>query len=156
MTAGPPPKDRSARRRRNAPAGGEWVDLPPVDKQVIRALPRRSGEGAWSARARATWGAWGRDPATTQWSPADVAYAIDTLYLVDLCARRPTSSLAAEIRLRMDGLGLTPKGKRNLRWRVAAPAEVVQHPTSSTDQRRGRLRAVDSAQKATREIRDGK
>jgi hypothetical protein len=25
----------------------------------------------------------------------------------------------------MDGLGLTPKGKRNLRWRVAEP-EVVE------------------------------
>jgi hypothetical protein len=141
VTAGPPPKNRSARRRRNAPAGGEWVDLPPV---VIRALPRRSGEGAWSARARATWGAWGRDPATTQWSPADVAYAIDTLYLVDLCARRPTSSLAAEIRLRMDGLGLTPKGKRNLRWRIAGPTEVVEHPARSSDARRRRLRAVDT------------
>lgn len=146
MTPGPPPKDRSARRRHNAPAGGEWIDLPPVDENVKLALPNRSGEG-WSARARATWEAWSRDPATTQWSPADVSYAIDTLYLVDLYARRLTRSLAGEIRLRMDGLGLTAKGRRNLRWRIADPAEVVEHAAGASKcskaGRRRLMRAVD-------------
>jgi hypothetical protein len=44
----------------------------------------------------------------------------------------------------MDGLALTSKGKRNLRWRVAEPAEVVEHPARSSDARRRRLRAVDT------------
>jgi hypothetical protein len=145
MTPGPLPKDPAARRRRNAPAGGEWIDLPPtVDKAVVRALPRRSN-GEWSARAKATWEAWSRDPASTQWTSADVAYALDTLYLVDQFSRRVQASLAAEIRLRMDGLGLSPKGKRNLRWRIAPPAEVAEHPraTQRRNAQRRRLMAVD-------------
>jgi hypothetical protein len=94
MTPGPPPKGREQRRRRNAPAGGEWVD-------------------------------------PTQWTRADTYYALDTLRLIDLNEREPRSSFAGEIRLRMGGLGLTPKGKRNLRWRMAEPAKVLDHPTLS-------------------------
>jgi hypothetical protein len=134
MTPGPTPKSRTTRRRRNAPAGGEWTDLHPLTKPVLHELA-----DGWSERARDTWQAWREDPTTSQWTPADVAYATDTLTLVELNERDPTTSLAAEIRLRLDGLGLTPKGRRNLRWRIA-PAEVVALPPARTP--RG-LRAVD-------------
>jgi hypothetical protein len=79
------------------------------------------------------------------WSPADRGYALDTVSLVDLFAGNPRVTFAAEIRLRLDGLGLTPRGRRNLRWRTVDPAEIVEHPTSSqqTSARRRRLRAVD-------------
>jgi hypothetical protein len=140
MTPGPTPKDRSRRRRRNSPSGGEWIDLFPLEKPVLQEL----GDEEWSPRARETWEAWRQDPATSQWSPADIAFAADTLTLVELNEREPRSSLAAEIRLRLDGLGLTPKGRRNLRWRLA-DAEVVAHPALSSNSvaRRRRLRAVD-------------
>jgi hypothetical protein len=141
MSPGPTPKDRSTRRRRNVPSGGEWIDLLPLEKPVLQEL---GDDDEWSTRARETWQAWREDPATSQWSPADIAFASDTLTLVELNEREPRSSLAAEIRLRLDGLGLTPKGRRNLRWRLA-DAEVVEHPaSSSTNARRRRLRAVES------------
>ncbi len=145
MTPGPPPKDRNARRRHNTPAGGEWIDLLPLEQPVARPLPPRGGEGEWSQRAQAHWDAWCRDPANTRWSSGDVAFAIDTLRLVDLFDRQPTGSLAGEIRLRMDTLGLTPKGKRNLRWRIAKPGEAVEQPAASSRSRsRRRLLAVDA------------
>ena len=126
MTPGPPPKGPEHRRRRNVPAGGEWVDLHPLDEPVLQPLPRRE-KGAWSARARETWETWRGDPATAQWTAADTHYALATLRLIDLNELEPRTSLASEIRLRLDGLGLTPKGKRNLRWRIAESAEVLQH-----------------------------
>jgi hypothetical protein len=125
--SGPAPKHPSERRRRNAPAGGEWIELPAtVEKPTLPPLPRRTkAEGPWSAETRETWEAWRQDPATTQYTSADVNFALETIRLQEECARG-RHSLAGEIRLRMDGLGLTPKGKRNLRWRVAGPAEVVE------------------------------
>jgi hypothetical protein len=133
--SGPAPKRPSERRRRNAPAGGEWVELPAtVEKPILPSLPR----GKWSARTRQTWDAWRRDPATTQYTPADVAYALDTIRLIEARA----DSLAGEIRLRSDGLGLTAKGKRNLRWRMAEPAEVVELPASKGSRRRRHLESA--------------
>lgn len=85
---------------------------------------------------------------TTQFSPSDIEYAIDTAYLLEEAHRRMTASLLGELRLRLDGLGLTPKGRRNLRWRPAetgaddpprAPADLDRHR-----QRRKRLLAVDT------------
>ena len=145
---GPAPKHPLARRRRNAPAGGEWVDPPPLDKPVLQALPPRSGEGDWSKWARDVWESWRQDAATAQWTSADVHYALDTLTLIDACACKPRTAFAAEIRLRMDGLGLTPKGRRNLRWRLVAAGELVEHAAAVTSERRDRQRrrlmAVDT------------
>jgi hypothetical protein len=99
----------------------------------------------WTPEARAVWESWRTNPATTLWLESDTYYALDTLRMLDLNLREPRSSVAGEVRLRMDGLGLTAKGKRNLRWRMADPAEVVEHPTlnsSRGDQRR--LKAIDT------------
>lgn len=117
------PKPQDQRVRRNKPARGEWVDLPAVDPDelALPELPKRPrGTGRWHARTVAAWAAWRLDPATTQYGPAEVAAAVELAWL-------HTDSIvdgdpkAAEIRLRMDGLGLTAKGKRDLRWR--APTE---------------------------------
>jgi hypothetical protein len=136
--SGPAPKQPSERRRRNVPAGGEWIELPAtVEKPILPPLPRRTrAEGPWSARTRETWEAWRQDPATTHYTPADVGYALSTIRLVEIAHAQPTAAWLAEIRRRMDGLGLTAKGKRYLRWRVAAPAEVVELPASRSRRRR--------------------
>lgn len=114
---GPAPKDASQRRRRNEPARGEWVDLEPLSTPVLPELP----DGEWSPITVMTWAAWRCDPVTAQWSPSDVAYALDTIRLYE----QMTASSANEVRIRMDGLGLTPKGKRDLRWRIPPAADVV-------------------------------
>lgn len=94
---------------------GEWVDLEPLAKPVLQELP----DGEWAENTMAAWDAWRRDPVSAQWSPSDVAYALDTIRLHN--EMKPSS--ASEVRLRMDALGLTPKGKRDLRWRIAEKAK---------------------------------
>jgi hypothetical protein len=107
---GPAPKDPGQRRRYNQPARSEWVDLEPLSEPVLGPP-----HGKWSANAKRAWRAWAQDPVTTQWGPADVFAAKEL-------ARRYDELLPSEQRLRMCELGLTPKGKRDLRWRT--PAEV--------------------------------
>jgi hypothetical protein len=148
MTPGPPPKPPHLRRNRSAKRGGEWVELPAeLEKPILGPLPRRcNGEGTWSERTRSMWAAWRADPATAMWGPADRSFALETAYLVEENVREPRASLAAEIRIRMDNLGLTARGKRALRWRVADEGEVVEHPTARAplvQRRTRRLRAVD-------------
>lgn len=138
--AGRGPAPAETRRRTNEPARGEWVDLAPLEAPVLPELPERADGEDWSERTRLTWAAWRADPVTAQWSPADVAYALDAILLYDVM----NPSTANEVRLRMDGLGLTPKGKRDLRWRVGlgetAPAKRKAGKGSSS--RRSRLSVV--------------
>lgn len=123
---GPAPKAPEQRRRRNNPERGEWTDLPEVDKPVLPDLPKRKSSeddpvGKWHARTRAAWVAWRKDPATTQYGPAEIASAIELAYVFDAAVRGKEKM--SEVRLREDRLGLSSKGKRDLRWR--APTETV-------------------------------
>ena len=120
MAPGPAPKDPSQRRRRNAPARGEWVDLPKLTEPVLPEIP----EGNWSDRTREAWQLWRDDPATSQYSSAGIAQAINLLHLFEGWVQGDEKY--SEVRLTMDGLGLTPKGKRDLRWR--APQETTDEP----------------------------
>lgn len=138
--AGTGPAPAETRRRRNEPARGEWVDLPPLEAPVLPELPELA-EGEWSERSRSTWAAWRSDPVTAQWSPADVAYALDAITLYEAM----TPSNANEIRLRMDGLGLTPKGKRDLRWRVSSESVAAKpkaRKSAASSSRQARLSVV--------------
>jgi hypothetical protein len=142
---GPPPKHN--RVRRNAPARGEWVTLPAkVSPAVLSLLPERlKRQGKWSKQTRAAWSSWRKDPATSQYGPAEIQSAIDLAYLYEEWARGDTK-LSAEIRLRMDGLGLTAKGKRDLRWKMPEPdegqAKAEAAEDKSPDQRRSEMHAV--------------
>jgi hypothetical protein len=83
------------------------------------------------------WEGWRADPATQMWTPADIALALDT---IRLHAANPDRH-ASEVRLRMDNLGLSQKGKRDNRWRVTdAPALEDDAPAPAP--RPTRLRAV--------------
>jgi hypothetical protein len=110
---GPAPKPQAQRRNRAKPARGEWVDLEPLDKPVLGAA-----DGSWSPRVRRLWVAWREDPVSGSWSRADVAAVFELADQFEELAPN-------EQRLRMDGLGLTPKGKRDLRLRYAESADVV-------------------------------
>jgi hypothetical protein len=142
---GPAPKDPSQRRRRNEPARGEWFNLPPLKGPFLPPLPKRAKDaGVWSARTRRAWAAWRKDPATQMYSEAEVDSVIDLAYVHEEWVRGD-NRLISEVRLRMDGLGLTPKGKKDLRWKVIdelppPPAEAMIVHTASS---RERLRAVD-------------
>ena len=137
--AGMGPAPAENRRRRNEPARGDWVDLPPIDKPYLPELPDR--EEGWNETTRTTWELWRQDPATSQYTPGEIAYALDTIRLYD----DMTAKGASEVRLRMDGLGLTPKGKKDLRYRVSAddqPAAPEVKRRNRTHGRRSRLSVV--------------
>jgi hypothetical protein len=138
---GPAPADQ--RRRRNQPARGEWVDLPPLEAPVLPELPELGGDEDWKPMTRISWAAWRTDPVTQMYSPSDIQYALDAIRLYDAM----TQSTANEVRLRMDALGLTPKGKKDLRWRVmetglATPAAKPPKRPKKTADRRARLSVV--------------
>lgn len=138
---GPAPKDPAQRRNHHPPQRGDWMDLLPLEVPVLAVLPELAPEGEdWRDLTRLTWEAWREDPVTAMWSPADHAYALDTIVLHNTM----TATSANEVRLRMDGLGLTPKGKRDHRWRVAEPmaaAPARKRPAAASG-RRARLSVV--------------
>lgn len=132
---GPAPKPPEERRNTRAPQRGEWKDLYPLDAPILPELP----EGDWPPTTVSTWAAWRSDPVTIEYSPADIAYALDTIRIHAVMS--PSS--ASEVRLRADSLGLTPKGKRDLRWRIVdeRPEDQVKAPVlaKSKDEQRARL-----------------
>jgi hypothetical protein len=122
---GRPLKPPEQRRNRHVPQRGEWVDLEPLERPVLPAYDRRWQVPQWM------WAAWRADPVTSQYGPADVA---SIRYLAGVFEELPP---AQRLRL-MDGLGLTPKGKRDLRWRTPAEvATIAKQPAKVT-----RLRVV--------------
>lgn len=125
---GPAPKPPGQRRRYNQPARGEWVELKPLAKPILP--PYSASWRVWTASkdkdgnpilvrrgvSHAMWKAWRASPVTSQYGPEDVAAIC---YLAEAF-----HSLTDSARINMmDRLGLTPKGKRDLRWRT--PAEVA-------------------------------
>lgn len=117
---GPAPKDPGQRRRYNQPARAEWTDLAPLEQPVL-PLARRE----WGLNAKRAWRAWRTDPVTTQWGQADVHYAMELCRLYD-------DLMPSEQRLRMDALGLSPKGKRDLRWRTPQEVETIKRQAPIT------------------------
>jgi hypothetical protein len=63
------------------------------------------------------WDSWRDDPITASWSATEIALAADTIALHAI----GWENKAGEIRLRIDMLGLSPKGRRDAR--VLLPEE---------------------------------
>jgi hypothetical protein len=133
---GPAPKALESRRNHHEPLRGEWTSLYPLRKAVLPVLPRDE----WSPRTRAAWAAWRRDPATTMYGPAEVQLAVDLAYVYEQWVQDGTAALAGEIRQRQDGLGLSPKGKQDRRWRITLVADEKASAVEAADIRP--LRAV--------------
>jgi hypothetical protein len=117
---GPAPKDPSERRNTTKPQRGEWIDIDArtIDKPVLPEMPPfKRPFVPWRWKARQVWTAWRNDPVTTYWTDSDIEFAIGTLELYDVIDGDWTVN-AAEIRQREDRLGLNPKGKRDLRFRI--------------------------------------
>jgi hypothetical protein len=113
---------------------GEWRDCPRLaDPPVLPPLAETLPDEAWPAATLELWEGWRHDGATTLWTPADFARAYDTIRL------HAAGEKAAELRLREDSLGLSQKGKRDLRLRVVdATPQAEQAPAEVR-----RLRVVD-------------
>lgn len=89
---------------------------------MLPELPPYGGDEDWPLETMLAWEAWRSDPVTAMYTPADISYALD---LARLHAEMDAKT-ANEVRLRMDGLGLTPKGKKDNRWRVETDRQPSQ------------------------------
>ena len=115
-----PLKAPDRRVNRVPPARGEWVDLDPLAEAVLPAYPMH-----WYRRdlrpfvvPKYIWDLWRSDPVTGQFSPGDVATALE---LGEQWAR-----LKPEHRLRVQTyLGLNARGRRDLRWREPRETEAA-------------------------------
>jgi hypothetical protein len=140
---GPAPKPPGERAGRHKPERGDWQDLPTLEKPVLpRYLPKTKGV-TWSARTKRLYKGWRADPVTATYGENEIAQVIELAYLQHHWEETGTG--AAEIRQRMDGLGLTPKGKRDLRFGqgvLRRPTQPAAAPSRRGTSRR-RLRAVE-------------
>jgi len=141
---GPTPKNDGERRRLNEPARGEWEDIPTRNPKRPPKMPTAPREG-WAPGTKLAWKSWWTDGASSMWGPADLE-AVRALAHLHTELERGKSSLAGEVRLRMDSLGLTPRGKRDNRWRVVEHEGAAQGgtPPKQKPSRYRHLRAVDA------------
>jgi len=120
--------DPEQRRRRNTPERGEWVDLEPLEEPVLGPFNREE----MTVRAR-MWDGWRQSPVTSQYGVED----IEAIY--DLAREWANMSFADRDR-RMNWLGLTPKGKRDLRWRTPNEVKTIKKAAEKAQVRH--IRAV--------------
>lgn len=120
------PKLPGERRNATPPGRGEWSAAPSVGWQhgAVPEPPR--GVHADTVRAWRTWfGAW----FAAHWTPADVpGLRIVAQLHSEVC--NGGSTRAPELRLWLDGYGITPKGQADRRWVQPKPEDAA--PAAST------------------------
>ena len=136
---GPAPKPAHLRRRRNAPVY-EWIKLTETYAGPIPELP--SGT-RWTKGTRSWWATIWRTAMATQWDEGDVP-ALAELAMLRQKMMAGEFNLAGVVEKRSDKFGLTPKGRRDLRWVITdQDKERAGVPDEQPVVRR--LRAVDPA-----------
>ena len=108
------PKPPEQRINRAVPQRGEWVDLEPLEEPVLGPYNRET----MTLPAR-MWDGWRQSPVTSQYDVGD----IEAIY--ELAATWTERTFADRDR-QMDKLGLTPKGKRDLRWRTPNEVKTIK------------------------------
>lgn len=146
--SGPAPKDPAVRRRRNAPARGDWTPTPGVGWQYgpIPAAP--DGLMPSSAAAWQTWfGSW----FAANWIEADLPILRQLVCLFDLVERGQAKAAdRSELRQMLDSFGLTHKGRQDRRWAAPVKPEVEDaHAPKAGSSRYGHLRPVVSSERAS-------
>lgn len=120
---GPAPKFPEKRARANKPVSGEWVSVEPIEDPILPELPDDDGM-TWNTRTRRLWKGWQRDPATRLYGESEVAMATELAFMHAKAVRGDDNAPPwSVITGWMDRLGLTPKGKKDLRIRVVRAAE---------------------------------
>jgi hypothetical protein len=112
MPPGPPPKLPGQRRRRNAPAAGEWHSTEATHWQY-GPIPEPP-EGLLKA-SEVVWRSWFQSWVAAHWTPGDVPQLCIVIGLYDLVLRGASRN-SNELRLWMGSYGLTPAGAQQRRW----------------------------------------
>lgn len=136
--SGPAPKSDAERRRRNAPARGEWTAAPGEGWQHGPVPKPPSGLVKASKDAWETWfAAW----FAAHWSPSDLPGLRQLVRLYDQVERDPSvASLQSQLRQMMDIYGVTPKGQQDRRWK--RPEGLVETEVPASSGKYSHLRAV--------------
>jgi hypothetical protein len=127
------------------------VDLPEEGsfKLVLPALTAKMPDGStWPAATKRAYKAWRADPASSQLSVADIDYVLETAVIHAYWVDEPYK-YEKHLTARLDKLGFTPKGKRDLRYRLPVYAQAqeagerkrTQRKTAT--ERRARLSVVE-------------
>lgn len=135
-------KDPAQRINRVKPVS-EWVDLEPLDEPLLPPYPMHwyRDDMRQGAVPKFIWDLWRSDPVTSQWSPGDLATALE------LGAH--FYALKDSDRLRIQTvLGLNAHGRRQLRWRIPIETERAYEAESKAAEVR-RLRIVDRREDAS-------
>lgn len=113
-----------------------WVELPAAGRSDIPRSPRGLGE-AGKQRWRDAWAT----PSATQWIEAEAIPQVRRLcQLEDLWSTSGDVRALGEMRHLESALGLTPKSRLSLRWRIVDEVDEVQAPAPPPR----RLRVIDA------------
>lgn len=130
-----PDGQRQARPGRDIP----WTDIentPRTDKAP--AVPRWA---TLSASAKVWWAwAW-KLPVARQWGDTEVPMVVRRAQLEALWQETKDEKLLTEIRHLEAALGMTPKARKELRWRLVDPAKATA--SAGKPRSRAKLQVVD-------------
>ncbi len=132
--SGPAPQE--TRRRRNVPVRGDWQATPGVGWQHGE-LPKPP-DGLLAA-SRDAWQTWMRSWFAAHWTPDDLPGLRKVINLYD-ATERGELIRSAELRMSMDGYGITPKGQQDRRWTRPKPDERA--PEQPVSDKYARLKSV--------------
>lgn len=131
------PKSPHSRRGRT-PIVHDWVSLP-AEGRTSAPPPAPSHLGPFGV----DWWRWAwRTPPATQWTRTEWALLTRRAMLEDLWMTKHDPRYLTEIRNHDTALGLTPKSRMELRWRVEPSTFPTEAEHSPPDDRRRRLRVV--------------
>ncbi len=116
MTRGPIPKDPAIRQRTNRASTAAKLKLTGEDD--TRKTPPLPKHKEWAPLTRAWWRRVWRSPMAAEYLEADLDGLYRLLELIERFWRKPSTSLAAEIRTESASYGLTPIDRRRLQWEV--------------------------------------
>lgn len=142
---GRPPKHPDQRRNRT-PLTHQYVVLPAEGRKGRTPPLPDVPDHEFSAETKAWWREIWKSPMATQWLETD-RYSLGLLaVLLDRFQQDPKPSLAAEIRIRANQWGLTPEGRRSLRWIIDEPESPDEEKDEVRQARLRRLEAIDTEQ----------
>lgn len=137
MSGGLPPKADPLRR--NKRPDDFWTDLPESND---RATPKAPVGAGFDAAGKRLWAMYWSTPMSTQWQRAETQQVLRLCQLGQRWNSSGDLRLLPELRQLETALGLTPKSRRDLRWRLTAAGCVVEENGEPLPEPR-RLRVVD-------------
>jgi hypothetical protein len=146
---GPAPNPPEQRRRQNAPARGEWIDIPTDARRTapVPKLPKRADGRTWTRATRDWWTKLWAKPVAIMWDDDDDELLRLAFVREKFWAGLATAADATEMRQIEDRHGLNPKGMRDLRWRLIDSAGI---DTAETERATGTTGRRGNPQRARR------